>query len=226
MMADADPRSESPGPESSGPESQRQGIWLFALIGLTGVLAVLAGMAVTLAAGRTQDQRDAAVAESLSLAEQVRSACASGGSGAAELAEVGACRHAAQVAATPIPGPPVATGPRGVPGERGSAGPPGPSGPPDASGEPGPPGSSGPPGSPGEPGAPGPPGQDGNDGSAGPPGPPGSPGELGLPGEECPPGESRQPITWPDGRTGSGCVADPPTMASEPPPDDGLLPIG
>ncbi|HEU0087941.1 MAG TPA: hypothetical protein VFQ77_09850 [Pseudonocardiaceae bacterium] len=210
----------------------RRPTWLFALIGLTGVLAVLAGVAVTLAAGNTEDQRDAAVAQSLSLAEQVRQACAAGGPGAAELAQAGACRNAAQVQAAPIPGP---AGAPGVSGEAGREGPPGAPGP---SGRPGPPGPPGPPGAPGPPGIPGPPGQDGRDGRpgvGGAVGPTGPPGPSGPPGTDCPPGESRQPVTWPDGRIGSGCIVNQPAGAptqtppseappSEAPPGDGLLP--
>ncbi|HEX2300707.1 MAG TPA: hypothetical protein VHH34_19750, partial [Pseudonocardiaceae bacterium] len=87
------------------PNPPEQSTWLFVLIALAGVLAVLAGVGITVVASRTEDQRDAAVAQSLSLAQQVRRACAAGGSGAVELAEVGACRTAAQVQASPIAGP-------------------------------------------------------------------------------------------------------------------------
>jgi hypothetical protein len=231
----------------SGPPPRVGSHWLILLIGLTGVLAVLAGVVFTFLAGRTQDQRDAAVAQSLSLAEQVRRVCANNGPGAAELVQEGACRFAEQVQSTPIPGPAGAVGPvgpaglPGVPGERGPEGP---------AGLPGSPGSPGPPGSPGQPG------QDGADGSS--PaclneptrcrGALGPPGEPGAPGADCPPGESRRAVTWPDGRTGSGCVTDPPALApstseappttseappttseappttSEAPPIDGLLP--
>ncbi len=189
------------------PEPAYRWTWLFALISLTGALAVLAGVAVTLAAGRTEDQRNAAVAQTLSLAEQVSRACAAGGSGAAELRQVGACRVAAQVQESPIPGQAAPAGPRGASGEHGPTGPPGPPGPPGPAGQPGLPGLSGEPGSPGSSGDPGQPGRDGDAGPSGPPGP------------DCPPGESRQPVTWPDGRTGSGCVTDqPPSTTGEAPP--------
>jgi hypothetical protein len=179
--------------------------WLFVLISLTGVLAVLAGVAVTLAAGRTEDQRNAAVARSLSLAEQVRRACAAGGSGAVELRQVGACQAAAQVQVSPMSGP---AGASGEPGPEAPPGPPGPSGP---AGQPGTPGL------PGSPGSPGSPGQPGRDGDAGPP---------SGPGPDCPPGQSWQPVTWPDGRTGSGCVTDQPPSPGGGTPPGGWTPPG
>ena len=201
--------------------------WHFVLIGVIGLLAVAAGVLLTLVAGRTEDQRDAAVTQSLSLAEQVQAACTAGGAGAAELRRVGACQVAEQVRANPIPGPAGPAGPRGSAGAPGSSGPPGPAGvpgppgppgPPGTAGAAGPPGSSGARGAAGTPGSPGPAGAAGADGRNGMDGRDGIDGVPGPPGPPCPPGESLQPVVWPDGRTGSGCVAD--QRPSDTPPTD------
>lgn len=136
----------------------------------------------------TTGQRDAAVVQSVSLAEQVRQACASGALAPSD----SLCARAAQVQAQPIPGP---AGPAGAPG---SSGAPGPSGPP------GPPGPSGIPGPPGEPGADGQPppclaeagqcvGPQGSTGSPGPAGPQGEPGPAGPQGEPGAPGAPGSP---------------------------------
>jgi hypothetical protein len=89
-------------------------------------------------------ERDVSVARSLSLAEQVKAACA--GSGAIELGD--ACHSAEVVVAQPIPGP------RGIPGAPGVSGPQGPPGATGPTGPTGPPGKDGTPGTDGRNGAP------------------------------------------------------------------------
>ena len=77
-------------------------------------------------------ERDVAVADQRSLAEEVHAACTAGGAAAAGLS--GACQRAAQVVTNPIPGlrgipgKTGPTGPQGERGERGEVGPPGPAG--------------------------------------------------------------------------------------------------
>jgi hypothetical protein len=81
-------------------------------------------------------ERDVMAARSVSLAEEVQAACMTGGQAAAELNR--ACTKAAQVVATPIPGPrgtPGGQGPPGVTGPQGPIGPEGPQGPVGADGK-------------------------------------------------------------------------------------------
>lgn len=125
--------------------------------------------------GVVEQQRDQAVGQAASLAEQIKAACTSG-----EL-PVPLCDQAEQVAATPVPGP---VGPRGIPGETGSTGPVGPAGPSGAAGEPGETGPAGPAGEDGRDGVDGVAGRDGEPGPAGPAGPEGPPGPAGEDGED------------------------------------------
>lgn len=165
-------------------------------------------------------QRDATAQQAVEAARPVNDVCRTDTDAAAELDERGACALAAQVQATPVVGPsgepgipgiPGTPGVPGVPGVPGGAGPsgapgqdapvvPGPSGAPGAAGQnatgvPGPSGAAGPSGAPGAPGSPGGPGPSGAPGPSGPPGPP------------CPDGETRGPVTYLNGASGTGCLA-------------------
>lgn len=173
-----------------------------ALLALTAVAAatLVRGQAVTV-----QQQRDTAVAETVSLAEQIQAECDTG-----RLAG-SVCGRADEIVAQPV------VGERGPTGPTGRTGDPGPIGP--AGADSTVPGPSGPAGAAGQVGA------DGVDGADGEPGPS---GPQGPPGPSCPPGSTAQSVTYGDGRTGVGCVLDqqPSTNPDpEPPPDDdpGLL---
>jgi hypothetical protein len=138
------------------------------------VLAVLVALVLYLASARgnrdlaeqrddARDQRDAATDVALSLAEQVKQACAAGGGIARELGA--ACGQANTVVATP----------QIVRGERGDRGPRGPAGPAGTPGKTGGTGKTGPTGRPGPPGLPGANGTNGADGAPGADGRPGQP---------------------------------------------------
>lgn len=123
-------------------------------------LIVLVGGAVAIGIGSARDhaqvaqsqatvaqvvtERNVVAARSLTLAEQVKQACGRGGAAAVELGM--ACQQAAQVVATPVPGP------RGITGPAGPRGEPGPTGPAGQTGSAGPVGPQGPPGNDGKPG--------------------------------------------------------------------------
>ena len=199
--------------------------------------AVLAGLltAVLLigvfAWGMFAAQRSEVLASNtLTLAEQVKQACATG---QLVIDDRNLCETANKIAAEPAelvpgpPGPPGADGRDGVDGSDGRLGPPGPAG--ADSTVPGPAGADST-----VPGPPGPAGRDGINGSdgadstvPGPPGPPGPagpagadstvPGPAGPQGEQGPAGEPGQPGTSPSSftftdRTGTTytCVPNPP----------------
>lgn len=132
-------------------------------VALACALVVLVGGAVAIGVGSAHDhaqvaqsqatvaqvvtERNVVAARSLTLAGQVKQACSRGGTTAAELGV--ACQQAAQVVATPVPGPRGTqgpAGPRGEPGTAGAAGPPGQTGPAGPQGPAGPPGQDGKPG--------------------------------------------------------------------------------
>lgn len=190
----------------------------FAII-VAGLCAVLAALVLTNTATTANDerdvvigQRDAAVATSVGLAEQIRDACASG-----EL-DGPVCQRAADVQAQPVPTP-------GRPGATGATGATGPA--PPCMSEPSQ--CRGPKGDKGDKGDPGPPppcmfeprqcrGEDGTDGRDGVDGrdgadstvagPKGDTGDRGPEGPPCPPGESRQTVTYGlGGPSGTACVA-------------------
>lgn len=133
-----------------------------------------------------EQQRNATADQASTLADQVASACAAGGTTAEQLQQVGACQQARQVQASPIAGP---AGPRGPAGEsivgpRGPQGMPGPVGPAGVPGDVGAPGAAGADGMNGTNGAAGTNGSNGTDGApgtAGPMGEPGPPGPRGAP---------------------------------------------
>jgi hypothetical protein len=133
--------------------------WATLLMLTLGAAATISGVrsdtdAQQVTISRVVTERDATAAQGLSLAEQVRAACANGGPTAAQLGD--ACRSAEHVAHHPVVGPagrPGTTGAQGLPGATGPEGPPGPSG------------------------AAGSPGRDGEDGKAGRDGKDGHPGE-------------------------------------------------
>jgi hypothetical protein len=112
-----------------------------------------------------RDERDTATGVALSLAEQVKAACAGGGETARDLGA--ACGQASTVVATP----------QTIRGERGDRGLTGPAGP---SGKTGKPGKTGPTGPAGKTGAQGP---TGAAGASGPPGPAGADGRDGSAGQ-------------------------------------------
>lgn len=158
---------------------------------LPALLALAAGVIAVLFAGvhadsGQRDRLDATAKQATSLAETVLDDCATGRSSGRS------CQTAAEVKATPIPGPTGAQGPAGRDGVDGKDGAPG-EGPPCLS-EPlrcqGPAGTNGVDG------------RDGVDGKEGPQGP------AGPPGPPCPTGSTQQTITYGDGRTGVGCVLD------------------
>lgn len=135
-------------------------------------VAVLAALLVliwvTLAQRQSSQERaDRASSAALTLAEQVRAACAEGGQTARDLGA--ACGQAAAVTANPGIGR----------GARGAIGPPGAPGAPGVAGRDG---RRGPRGLPGRPGAPGPSGPAGVDGVAGVPGVDGAAGPAGADG--------------------------------------------
>jgi collagen triple helix repeat protein len=109
-------------------------------------------------------ERDATAAQGLSLAEQVRQACGSGGQTTSQLGT--ACQSAERVVRDPIPGPTGRPGPTGAVGPPGTSGLPGTVGPPGATG---PPGANGADGKNGKDGVDGANGKDGKDGKAGEP---------------------------------------------------------
>lgn len=147
------------------------GLTILVLLAISGVIWLVVG------GNNATNQRDAAVDQSVDLAQQVARACASGQLPATDRL----CAKASEVQATPIPGATGATGatgpqgPEGVPGRDGRDGGPGPPGPAGATGEPGPAGSNG------SDGVNGADGKDGADGADGPPGPAGPPGAAGKP---------------------------------------------
>lgn len=165
-----------------------------------GTIAALLVIAVAwgaVAAGSGKEdaeaQRDSAVGQVVSLADQIQDECAAG-----RLAGP-ICSDAARAKADPVPGP------RGPAGDEGPAGPPGPPGPRGSDGDPGPPGLTGPPGpqgDPGEAGTDGAPGADGSPGDSitGPTGPAGPPGPVGPPGPAGPSGPAggngSPPAAW------------------------------
>lgn len=169
---------------------------------IAGILAVAVVWGAVAAGSGKEDaeaQRDSAVGQVVSLADQIQDECAAG-----RLAGP-ICSDAARAKADPVPGP---RGPEGVAGPPGRAGPAGVAG---ADGDPGPPGLTGPPGPEGPEGPPGDPGSDGVPGSpgapgdsvtgpAGPAGPPGPVGPAGEPGPAGPPGAAgtsgSPPAAW------------------------------
>lgn len=141
-----------------------------------------------------QEQLDTTGRTALTLAEQIKKACAQGGKTAKDLGA--ACGQANVVVAQPQvqrgergltgrQGPPGPQGADGARGPRGATGSPGPQGNPGATG---PAGESGPQGAQGNPGATGADGKDGAKGEPGAAGPSGVDGKDGAPGPACPSG--------------------------------------
>jgi collagen triple helix repeat protein len=188
--------------------------WWIVVIVLVGLLLTAGMLWLTSLGGDVEDQRDAAVAKTVSLAEQIRGECTAGRlSGPI-------CDDAGEAIAQPIPGP---AGPRGPAGESivGPKGDPGAAGQPGATGVPGPagaagaPGATGPAGADGDPGADGergPMGEQGPKGDKGDPGEPGPAGKDGADGEDgeltCPEGTTLGDVTFVPDVPGLGCVAD------------------
>ena len=163
------------------------------------IFLVAASMATSFLIGRGfQQSAQRAQEQTLSLSQQVQTACQDG---TVQIGGQDICASARQaqadVEADVVSGPP---GPRGIPGEPGPPGPEGREGEPGDDGEPGDagsdgtdgePGASGPDGEPGDPGTPGEAGADGTDGrngNPGPRGPAGSDGRNGAPGPAGPSG--------------------------------------
>lgn len=167
---------------------------------------------------------EVASSNAVTLAEQVKEACATG---QLVVDERNLCSKAQAVAESPaelVPGPP---GPKGADGKDGEPGPPGPQGPQGvaglagASGAPGASGADGLNGAAGADGLNGAPGADGAPGPAGPPGPQGEPGPIGPAGPAGPAGAdgatgpSPASFTFTD-KTGTTytCVPNPPGSAT------------
>lgn len=186
-----------------GPTEVRRRRGAVALV-MAGVFFTLALFAAFLVGTGFQQSAQRAQEQTLTLAQEIQTACKEG---SIEVSGRDVCAQARQaqqqVEADVIAGPP---GPRGIQGEPGPSGPRGRQGPPGLDGVdgqdgiPGSDGQDGPTGEPGEPGPSGPPGEagapgesgaDGKDGAQGPVGPPGPAGPAGadstVPG---PPGPS------------------------------------
>lgn len=157
----------------TGPEPSTTRWFPYLIVGL-GLIAIAVAIALTRQVGDTTDraetaegQRDVAVAQATTLADQINQECQLGRlSGPV-------CSTASQVATDPIPGPPGRPGEsiQGIPGIPGA---------------PGKDGVNGQPGVPGKDGVNGVPGKDGEDGVDGVSvqGPPGKDGEDGTPGKD------------------------------------------
>jgi hypothetical protein len=165
-------------------------------------VVVLVVIAFSLKGGKTnaEQERDNAVDSNISLADQVKNACAKGGVTAKSLGS--ACVDAQQIVSNPetVKGDRGDRGPRGLSGPAGPQGSPGPSpsmgdisravvrylatNPP----SPGPAGRDGRDGKDGVDGKDGSAGKDGSDGAPGKDGMDGSPGPTGAPGPTCPEG--------------------------------------
>lgn len=190
--------------------------------------------------GTAASQRGEVLASNtLTLAEQVKQACATG---QLVIDDQNLCEKADQIAAAPaelVPGPP---GPKGSDGTDGDPGPTGPSGPPGKdSTVPGPVGPVGPPGPQGEQGVMGAsgvqgpqgmagldssvPGPQGPQGVAGPAGPPGANGVDGTDGEDGTDGQTPTSFTFTD-KTGTTytCTPNPPGSSTYTCSADGVLP--
>lgn len=200
-------------------------------LSLSVAAGIAAGIVVLYLYGATQkDDKEAAQAELVQLAEANQAACKRDPTVAAKILGAGVCQQTKEI----VERPPAEKGDPGATGARGPVGPPGPAGPPGPQGSPGPagrPGATGRPGptpgclilitkcqgqpgvdgltgAPGQPGTPGTAGVDGKDGAPGTPGAdgkdgaPGEPGKDGAPGKDGPPGPP-----GPAGPAGPTCEA-------------------
>lgn len=179
-------------------EARRKRNLYAALAGMTAALMLIGAFLW----GAAMAQRsEVSSANAVTLAEQVKQACANG---QLVIDERNLCSKAEQVAEAPaelVPGPP---GPKGEDGADGKDGEPGTQGPP------------GPAGANGEDGAPGPAGADGADGATGPAGADGLNGVDGAPGAMGPAGPAGADST----------VPGPPGPAGEPGTDGAPGPTG
>lgn len=166
-------------------EARRKRNLYAALAGMTAA-AMLIGAFLW---GAAMAQRsEVSSANAVTLAEQVKQACATG---QLVIDERNLCSKAESVAAAPaelVPGPPGPKGEDGKDGEPGPQGPPGPAGKNGADGGPGPAGADGAAGPAGADGLNGAPGAVGPAGADGVPGPPGPAGPAGEPGADGAPG--------------------------------------
>lgn len=154
-------------------EARRKRNIYAALAGLTAAIMLIGAF---LWGAEMAKRSSASSANAVTLAEQVKQACATG---QLVVDDRNLCSKAEAVAAAPaelVPGPP---GPEGPKGDKGDKGDPGDDG---ATGAPGVKGATGDAGLAGADGLPGAPGADGLPGPAGPGGPPGPPGEPGPAG--------------------------------------------
>jgi hypothetical protein len=205
--------------------------WPYVVVAVSAaVMAAVLAWAVFYGSGQ-REQNEASTAEKVTLAEQVRQACAAGGEAAKELGD--ACSKAREITERPVgeKGDPGATGPRGPQGIQGARGP---QGPPGLRGQAGatPPcmlvstrcqGRPGATGQPGSEGVAGPQGKDGEAGPAGPQGEQGPQGIQGAQGDQGPQGVKGDPCQAVDpdcvGPAGRGvqsmaCVDDGPAPAN------------
>lgn len=201
-------------------EARRKRNLYAALAGMTAAAMLIGAFLWGAAAAQRSEVSEA---NAVTLAEQVKQACATG---QLVIDERNLCSKAESVAAAPaelVPGPPGPKGEDGKDGEPGPQGPPGPAGKNGADGGPGPAGADGavgPAGADGLNGAPGAVGPAGADGVPGPPGPAGPAGEPGADGATGPigpvgpagaTGPAPSSFTFTD-RTGATytCVPNPP----------------
>jgi hypothetical protein len=203
---------------------------------LAGVMTALLLIGTFMWGTAAAQRGEVSASNALTLAEQVKQACATG---QLVIDDQNLCDKAEQVAASPaelVPGPP---GPKGVDGQDGRPGIDGKDGAPGKdSMVPGPAGRDGTngadstvPGPAGQDGAdstvPGPAGRDGIDGAPGVSGPQGPQGVQGEPGTDGAPGAAPASFTFTD-KTGTTytCVPNPPGSATYTCSGDNNLPIG
>jgi hypothetical protein len=185
---------------------------------LTGLTAALLLIGVFLWGTAAAQRSEVLATNTVTLAEQVKQACATG---QLVIDDRNLCEKANQIAAAPadlVPGPP---GPKGADGKNGETGPPGAQGPKGDTGSTGTQGTAGPAGSAGSNGVNGPPGPQGEPGPQGPAGadstvpgqagPQGPQGPAGADGSDGTDGKSPTSFTFTD-KTGTTytCVPNPP----------------
>lgn len=175
--------SDTPGSEVDPEPVKSKNVLTRIMFGLLMVIVAWI-IWVTVAAIIRQNQTESVANSGQDLASEVQAACAKGGDVARQLGKL--CQQAADLKATPPPGPSGERGPIGPSGPKGDKGDaiPGPSG------VPGQPGTKGETGTPGDPGTTG---QEGTQGDTGPKGDPGETGPAGPPGPEGPTGPGGEP---------------------------------
>ncbi len=185
---------------------------------IVGIVSAALLIGVFLWGTAAAQRSEVLTANTVTIAEQVKQACATG---QLVIDDRDLCEKANQIASSPaelVPGPP---GPAGADGQDGEDGAPGPPGPPGPEGQDGAAGASGPPGETGIAGAAGATGAQGADGAdstvpgpsgpQGPAGPQGETGPQGSPGVDGTNGAAPTSITFTD-QTGTTytCTPNPP----------------